>query len=59
MFAYVQLIIGTLVSHNLGIHAFVGNPVSCVQVVGNGNTSLVLADDSCHSRCYKSTKFIT
>ena len=44
MSAYVPLIIKTKMSHNLGIPAPVGNLVSCVQAVGNGNTSLVLAD---------------
>ena len=41
---YVPLINGIEVSHNPGIPASLGNPFSCVQVVGNGNTSLVLAD---------------
>ena len=44
MSAYVPLIIETEVSYNLGISAFVGNPVSYVQAISNGNTSLVMAD---------------
>ena len=44
MYACVPLITETEVSHNPGILTSMGNPVSCVQVVGNGNTSPVLAD---------------
>ena len=38
----VPLMTRTEVSHDLGILAFVGNPVSFVQADGNDNMSLVL-----------------
>ena len=38
----VPLMTGTEVSHDPGILAFVGNPVSCVEVDGNDNMSSVL-----------------
>ena len=42
-FANVPLMTGTGVSHNSGIPTSKDNPVSCVQVSGNGNTSSTLA----------------
>ena len=37
-----SLMTGTVVFHNFGTSASVGNPVSCAQANGNGNMSLVL-----------------
>ena len=37
----VSLMIGTMVSHNSGTFASVGNPVSCAPANGNGNMSSV------------------
>ena len=42
MFECVPLMIGTEVSHDFGILAFVDNPVSYVQADGNDNMSSVL-----------------
>ena len=39
MSMHVPLMIGTQVSHNLGIPASVGNLVSCVQAGGNDSMS--------------------
>ena len=39
MSVHVPLMIGTEVSHNLGIPTFVGNPVSCVQDGGSDSMS--------------------
>ena len=39
MFMHVSLMIGTEVSHNLGIPASMGNPVSCVQAGGSDSIS--------------------
>ena len=39
MFVHVPLMIGTEVSHNLGIPASVGNLVSCVQDGGSDSMS--------------------
>ena len=44
MFVHVLLMIGTEVSHNSKISTSTGNPVSSVQVGGNGNMSPVMAD---------------
>ena len=38
----VPLMTGTEVSHDPGILASVGNPISCVQADGNDNMSSVL-----------------
>ena len=38
----VPLMTGIEVSHDLGILASVGNPISCVQADGNDNMSSVL-----------------
>ena len=38
----VPLMTGTEVSHDLGILASMGNPVSCVHTDGNDNMSSVL-----------------
>ena len=43
MFVHVPLMIGIEVSHNLGILASVGNPVSCVQVGGSDIMSSALS----------------
>ena len=42
MSEFVPLMTGTEVSHDLGILASVGNPVSYVQADGNDNMSSVL-----------------
>ena len=42
MSEYVLLMTGTEVSHDPGILASMGNPVSCVQADGNDNMSSVL-----------------
>ena len=42
VFVHVPLIIGTKVSHNLGIPTSVGNPISCVQVGGSDSMSFAL-----------------
>ena len=42
-FVNVPLITRTRVSHNSGIPAFDGNPVSCVQAGGNRTMSFALA----------------
>ena len=42
MFECVSLMTETVVSHNTGTFASVGNPVSCAQTDGNGNMSSVL-----------------
>ena len=39
MFLHIPLMIGTVMSHNSEILAFVENPVSCAQADGNGNMS--------------------
>ena len=44
MSVHVPLMSRTEVSHNFGIPASAANPVSSVQVGGNGNMSLVLAE---------------
>ena len=41
---HVPLMIGTIVSHNLGIPTSRGNFVSCVQVYGSKNMSSDLAN---------------
>ena len=43
VFVHVPLMIGTTVSHNLGIPAFEGNSVSCVHADGNRNMSSALS----------------
>ena len=42
-FVHAPLMIGTVVSHNSGILAFEGNPISSVQVGGIRNTLSALA----------------
>ena len=39
---YVSLMIRTMVSHNPGTSASMGNPISCAQADGSGNMSSVL-----------------
>ena len=40
---HIPLMTGTAISHNLGISAFEGNFVSCVQAAGSRNMSSALA----------------
>ena len=44
MSTHVPLMIGTVLSQNLGILAFEGNPASYVQADGRNNMSSVLTD---------------